>query len=296
MTEDRPARFSRWLWLPLLGLCAWLWFEQRHLVNEAAVFEVEAKRLTQKLAGLQSQQPQATTSGATGAVPASGSREARPKSRTEGRYIVFDWDALGDPGYDSVLVRRHRRYAMANYRAAIDSLDLPPAEKEQVKKLIAARWIAENDASAAAAQMSNQSPELRSLAVKAARNEIDQQLKAVLGEERQAALEAAYAESSWLSMNWALATAFWEAGVSLSEAQGKSLAHAARLAALETHGATMNPATSLLPKDEAVLRDAAAFLSPEQWAVLREESLLSGRYRTLMMQTEPMRRAKEAAR
>lgn len=203
-----------------------------------------------------------------------------PSVKAKGPAGSLDRDVLGDPELGLAVARRHRRYALANYRRAIDSLELAATEKARLKELIADRWLAREDAREMFRRFGNLSPEQAAQATAAAQAETDASMRSLLGEARYARLKENYELESEKGMNWQQVAGFWDAGVPVSEVQLLELARAHREIRQrlgEGEGNARDPATGIKPSETLLLQAAANFLSPAQLEFLREEWQLQAR-------------------
>ncbi len=280
--DSRSELISRWAWLPLLALVLFLWSRLGDVRRETELFQTDAESSDRQAAArtppLRAKAaPRPTPATATAAQPAD------PSVAKPGALESFsDRNALGEVEYGNAITRRHRRYALANYRPAIASLHLPPEEEEQLKNLLAAAWIAQEDTGDVLDRMGATTRELRAQAVAAARAESEQKIKDFLGEKNYTDLETAYALASTAKMNWQLATEFWDAGLPLTPEQQTAYARTehqlrAQFLANPNLGAR-DPQTGLTARDQAFHQEAAAFLSPQQLALLRDERLAEARF------------------
>lgn len=259
----------------LLPLVVGLWLllerqrdEQHGLERAIREARLERERLVAETERLPGGRPE----GATLSPERKPTPSPSPKSERQKGFI--DRDVLGDPELAAPVARRQRRSAMANYRRAIDSLNLAPAEKAQLKELIAARWMAGEDVRDMLRNFGDASPELKSKALAEAQAESEASIRLLLGDERSARLQENYTLYSEEWKDWQLAAGFWDAGLTLSESQRSDLArarHEIRQSLSESERLTRDPATGFRHSDRLLLQEAARFLSPQQLRFLREE-------------------------
>ena len=227
------------------------------------------------------------------------SGESKITSATEALKDYSDRNLLGEPEHAVIVARRHRRYAMGNYKHAIDALNLSPPETERLKELIAARWLAEEDAGDVLDRMDNVALDVRKKAQTEARSDAERKLNDLLGPERSAKLQEEYDVSSERGTSWRLFTDFWDAGISLTPDQKTALARVlARERAASPPGpdaSPIDPKTLLRSRDQFVLESAAAFLTPEQLALLRDRRRDDNRYRQIVRERKPVTAPEESA-
>jgi hypothetical protein len=273
MTWDRRAIARSWVVLLPLVVGLWLLLErqrdeQQGLERAIREARLERERLVAEKEGLPNGRPE----GAALSPDRKPTPSPSPKSEQQKGFI--DRDVLGDPELAPPVARRQRRSAMANYRRAIDSLNLAPAEKAQLKELIAARWMAGEDVRDMLRNFGDATPELTSKALAEAQAESEASIRSLLGDERSARLLENYTLYSEQRMDWQLAAGFWDAGVPLNESQQFELTrvrHEIRRSLSEPERSARDPATGFKQSDTLLLREAARFLSPQQLEFLREE-------------------------
>lgn len=273
MTWNRRAVARSWVVLLPLVVGLWLLLERQRDEQqglERAIREVRLER--ERLVAETERLPGGRPEGATLSPERKPTPSPSPKSERQKGFI--DRDVLGDPELAPPVARRQRRSAMANYRRAIDSLNLAPAEKAQLKELIAARWMAGEDVRDMLRNFGDASPELKSKALAEAQAESEASIRLLLGDERSARLQENYTLYSEEWKDWQLAAGFWDAGLTLSESQRSDLArarHEIRQSLSESERVTRDPATGFRHSDTLLLQEAARFLSPQQLRFLREE-------------------------
>lgn len=239
-------------------------------------------QLNREAIALQNRSPQPSAPSVSTAT-----RSAAPNPLASG---YSDRNLLGEPAYAASIARRHRRYAMANYRHVIDTLNLSPSETAQLKELIAERWLAGEDVGDVFDRMNEASRDLREKAVAEAKANAEQKIKELLGPERYAKFQENERSRTAASGNWILITDFWDSGVPLSAEQKEKLA---RVFFVERESnppgrdtSPINPQTLLRDRDRQVLESATPFLSPEQLALLRDRRMDDNRYRLIVRERE----------
>jgi len=205
---------------------------------------------------------------------------------------------MGDPEYGAIIARRQRRYAMANYRQAIDAMHLSRADEDRLKQLITEQWNARVDASDIVQRMGDGPPAFREKAIEAAQVEAQQKTRAFLG-DAHAKFQATYEESSANQTNWGLVTDMWDVGLPLTSDQQAALARAqqqvrSQFPQQENHSPT-GPETGLSESDVALLRAVSSFLSPEQVAFIQEDRIAEARYRKALRAVDQRRTSSAGA-
>jgi hypothetical protein len=289
---------ANWLWLPLLFLVLFLFFLLQKIREENRSVMAEVESLQRESTALRHTIRAATKPPAPTAVRASSPETKAAKSGGLASYS--DVNVIADPDAGAAVVRRHRRYAMANYRAAIDSLQLAPAEKERLKQLIAERWIARTDVNDLLQRQGESTPELRKKIMDAVVAEADQQIHGLLGDDGFAKLEAAYDEQSTKKMNWGLFTSAWDAGAPLTDDQQTLVARAmvqvkAQFPSPEAAN-EIDPATGLTRSDLALIQLSASFLSPEQVAAIRADKTATAEYRNAVREAQERKQSEASGR
>jgi hypothetical protein len=213
---------------------------------------------------------------------------ATPKPLPPGVFASYsDTNVLGDPEYAATIARRQRLYAMANLRGTINAMHFSPADITQLKELVAAKWLAEEDTSDALDRMGNTTPELRQKAHAAIRAEAEQKIKDLLGPEGYADYQNAQRESAIKHQSWQLFTDFWDSGMPLSSEQQTSLARAMVALRAEFPSGTeapLDPQTGLRPEVLQLLATASSFLTPEQLNLLRDRKSEHARYDQIVLE------------
>ena len=192
---------------------------------------------------------------------------------------MTDRDLLSDPLHSGVIVRRNRRYAMANHRQAIDALNLPAEKTAALKELIVNRWMAIEETAHLLDQMSEVSALTRNNAHEQAKAEFDREIQYLLGPEKYAAFLKEQAYHQERGMNWALFTDFWDSGLPLEPQQEAALARlfANRTAATWTAGRHTADVVSQKAADDTMIEAARAVLTPDQVALLKDRIAASRR-------------------
>ncbi|MBL9208360.1 MAG: hypothetical protein JNN01_24965 [Opitutaceae bacterium] len=278
-------------WIVLLPLVVGLWFLlQRVRIEQQGLERAirDAQFVVQRL------EAESTPGGPPAGVALIPETKPSPLSPAEPKRPpgFSDRDVLGDPELGSAVARRHRRYALANYRRAIDSLELTAPERARLKELIAERWLAREDAREMLRRLGNLSPEQAAKATAEAQAETDASMRSLLGDERYARLKENYELISEKGMDWQRVTGFWDAGVPVSESQQLELVRARReirqrLGEGEENG--RDPATGFKQSETLLLQAAVKFLSPAQLEFLREEWRLEARLAQASREVEALR-------
>jgi hypothetical protein len=296
--NSTSSAVADWLWLPLVLLVLLLFFllQKVRAGNRSASTELEA--LHREAAFLRHAIDATVQPPAPAAAAGSAAKSTTPKSG--GLKSYSDNDVIADPEGGAAVARRHRRYAMANYREAIDSLQLASAEKEQLKELIAERWIARTDVSDLLHRQGGTTPELREKMMKTVVEETDQKIRGLLGDDGFAKLKATYDEQTMKRINWGLFTAVWDAGAPLS---GEQQAEVARSmvqvnAAFSTPAAAneIDPTTGITRSDIALLELTSSFLSPEQIAAIRADQTALAEYANAVREAQQRKRSEAGGR
>ena len=270
----------RWLWLPLLAIILVLVAELRGLRHETQLFRTRAEVLSK-----QASEIRVEDAAATAPTPAAvkSTQSANKSTKPPGLTYFSDGNAMGDPEYGATIARRQRRYAMANYRQAIDAMHLSRADEDRLKQLITEQWNARVDASDIVQRMGDGPPAFREKAIETAQVEAQQKIRAFLGDDAHVKFQATYEESSANQTNWGLVTGMWDVGLPLTSDQQTALARAqqqvrSQFPQQENHSPT-GPETGLSESDVALLRAVSSFLSPEQVAFMQEDRIAEARYR-----------------
>ena len=278
MRKAKVDTFARWLWLPLLAIIFLLLAALTNLRRET-----ESLRTTAETLGKQASEIRVEVATVPTTAPAASmtSPPAKPPAKPAGLTGFSDRNAIGEAEYGAIIARRHRRYAMANYRQAIDSLHLSRADEDRLKQLIAAKWIAREDAGDVLDRMGDASPALRKQAAEAAQAEAQQQITTLLGDDGYAKFQATFEESATNKMNWGLVTALWDAGLPLTTEQQNAYARAQQQVRSQFprqgNEPPADPDTGLSQSDLALLRAVSSFLSSEQIAFIREDRIAEAR-------------------
>ncbi len=288
MSRASLATLARWSCVPLL-LLVLLLLTALHVQRrdtQALLATAESPRAEyDKLLG------QIDASQAASAAKTTAPDPERKKAPPQGLRHFSDSNAMSDPVFGPPVVRRHRRYALANYRTAIAALHLPPAEEARLRELIVQRWNAGEDVHDIMARSGGASEAVGAKVSQALQAEADREITQLLGEERADLLETLYLQSSRKGMSWGLTTAFWDAGHPLSAEQQASFTHAQLMveAQFEKTGKSTerDPATGMSPKDLALIEATAPFLSPVQLELLRQDAQISARLKLLWAITAP---------
>lgn len=277
---------TRWSWLLLLALCLTLFVEFRRLRLETDELRAAAESAVPAPPTAASTTPKLASPHAASTAPAAPSAATPPAKKPTpppGALASYsDGNVLGDPEYGAAVARRHRRYAMGNYRQAIEAMHLSPADEDRLKQLIVAQWNAREDISDILQRMGNASPELRAKARETAEADALQKLKSFLGDNYDQ-FEATKEIAAQKQIGWGLATAMWDAGVPLTPVQRDVLAGLQQqirrqFPEQETPRPTDSD-TGLTDADLALLRSAASFLTAEQIAFIQDEKIADVRYR-----------------
>ena len=277
-----------WLWLPLLLLVLLLFFLLQKIRAENDSALAEAESLQRETTALRHTIDATAKSPPPVAGAASAAEIKAPKSG--GLKSYSDKNVIADPDGGAAVARRHRRYAMANYRGAIDSLQLAPVEKERLKQLITERWIARTDVDDLLQRQGGATAELREKMMPTVVAEADQKIRGLLGDDGFAKLEATYNEQSTKLANWGLFTSAWDAGALLTDDQQTQVARAMVQVRAEFPSpeadSEIDPTTGLTHADVALLELASSFLSPEQVAVIRADQTVTAEYRNAVREAQ----------
>jgi len=280
MRKSKAGAVMRWLWLPLLAIILVLVAELRGLCHETQSFRTRAE-----VSSKQASEIRVEDAAATAPTPAAvkSTQSANRSTKPPGLAYFSDGNAMGDPEYGAIVARRHRRYAMANYRQAIDAMHLSRADEDRLKQLITEQWNARVDASDIVQRMGDGPPAFREKAIETAQVEAQQKIRAFLGDDAHAMFQATYEESAASQMNWGLVTGMWDAGLPLTSGQQAALVRAqeqvrSQFPQQDNH-ASPDTETGLSESDVALLRAVSSFLSPEQVAFMQEDRIAEARYR-----------------
>ena len=280
MRKSKAGAVIRWLWLPLLAIILVLVAELRGLRHETQSFRTRAEVLSKQASAIRVED-----AAATAPTPAAvkSTQSANKSTKPPGLTYFSDGNAMGDPEYGAIIARRQRRYAMANYRQAIDAMHLSRADEDRLKQLITEQWNARVDASDIVQRMGDGPPAFREKAIETAQVEAQQKIRAFLGDDAHAMFQATYEESAASQMNWGLVTGMWDAGLPLTSGQQAALVRAqeqvrSQFPQQDNH-ASPDTETGLSESDVALLRAVSSFLSPEQVAFMQEDRIAEARYR-----------------
>jgi hypothetical protein len=280
MRKSKAGAIIQWSWLPLLAIILILFAELRNLSRETQSFRTRAEVLSKQASEIRVEEAAATEPTPAAVVSI---RSANKSTKPPGLANFSDGNAMGDPEYGAIIARRQRRYAMGNYRQAIDAMHLSRADEDRLKQLITEQWNARVDASDIVQRMGDGPPAFREKAVEAAQVEAQQKIRAFLGDDAYAKFQATYEESAANQMNWGLVTDLWDVDIPLTSDQQTALARAqqqvrSQFPQQENHS-PIGPETELSESDLALLRAVASFLSPEQVAFIQEDRIAQARYR-----------------
>ncbi|MEO6002053.1 MAG: hypothetical protein ABIZ04_21530 [Opitutus sp.] len=295
--NPKTSAVANWLWLPLLIVVLLLFFLLQKIRAENRSASAEMEALHREAIALRHTIDATALPPSPVAVAAGAAKSKPPKSG--GLKSYSDNNVIADPEGGAAVVRRHRRYAMANYREAIDSLQLAPAEKEQLKQLIAEQWIAQTDVRDLLHRQGGTTPELREKMMKTVVQETDQKIRGLLGDDRFAKLQATYDEQTMKRVNWGLFTAAWDAGAPLSDEQQTQVARAMVQVNAEFpssgSGNETDPTTGITHADVALLELTTSFLSPAQLATIRADQTAIAAYDNAVREAQ-QRKQSEAGR
>jgi len=296
MRKSKAGAVMQWLWLPLLAIILVLFAELRSLRHETQSFRTRAEVLSKQASEIRVEDVAAT---APTPAAVKSTQSANKSTKPPGLANFSDGNAMGDPEYGAIIARRQRRYAMANYRQAIDAMHLSRADEDRLKQLITEQWNARVDASDIVQRMGDGPPAFREKAIETAQVEAQQKIRAFLGDDAHVKFQATYEESSASQMNWGLVTDMWDVGLPLTPDQQTALARAqqqvrSQFPQQENHSPT-GPETGLSESDVALLRAVSSFLSPEQVAFIQEDRIAEARYRKALRAVDQRRTSSAGA-
>ncbi len=305
--RSRISAVANWLWVPLLLLVLILFLALHSVRSEIRRSLAEAELLQHETVTLQhrirasARPPSPAVAPPTAAPPVSSpTTRVQKTGGAAGLSGISDINALADPDVAAPVVRRQRRSAMANYRTAIDALQLAPAEKERLKQLIIERWNAQMDVKDILQREGEAPPELRKQMLALVVADADQETSALLGEERSATFQSVFAEQTTKKMNSGLFTAAWDAGAPLSDDQqtlvARAMVQAGKQFSSPQAANEIDPASGLSRADLALIQQSAAFLSPEQVAVIRADKIGEAEYQRAAREAKQRKQAEAGGR
>lgn len=282
--ESTFGRAARWAWMPLLLIALLLLSRLQRLRQENDTARGALQTIDRQTTTLLAEAAAALAPASVSPTPpasASTNSAAKPKPPPGALAYFSDMNVMGDPELGPPVVRRNRRYAMGNYRKAIEALHLSPQDEEKLRQLIVERWNAAIDARDVVDRMANPPGGLRNKAVEAAQQAGDHAIKEFLGDTAYAQFRTA--NEVWVNKttNWMLFTALWDAGMPVSDEQETAYAQALQqvnkqFPTPESRGPA-DPQTGLTQADVALLGSLESTLTPEQIALIRDERIRSAR-------------------
>lgn len=303
----RSFAVATWLGWFLLGLVLLLFFllqkiraENHHAMAEMESLQREATTLRHTIDAAAKPPPPIAHATSTGNATGSARDTETKAPKSGGLKSYSDDNAITDPEGGAAIMRRHRRYAMGNYRGAIDSLQLAAADKERLKALIAERWLARTDVYDLLGRQGGATDELRKKMMDTVVEESNQKIRALVGEAGFAKLEAAYDEHAAKISNSGLFAAAWDAGAPLTAEQQTRVARAivqvrTELPSPEANNA-IDPATGITRADVALLEAVSSFLSLEQIAVIRADQTALAEYQNAVHEAQQKKQADASGR
>ena len=273
--------------MPLLVVVFILGTVLRNLQKEAHTLHAAYESAEKQLLSLKSelaaaQMPDSGTVATTSPKPQKPASKEPPPGALKS---YSDNDVMADLELGAPVLRRHRRYAMGNYRKAIEALHLSPEDDAKLRQLVVDRWNAGMDADDVVKRMGGVPGDLRRKAIDAATQDGDHVIKDFVGEEAYAKFEQEKQVSFHATTNWMLFTALWDADMPVTSEQ--KMVYARAMQQVEKQFSTpesrspADPETGLSQADLALLDAVQAFLSPEQIAFIRNEKIEDARYRAL---------------
>ena len=290
------------LFLGCLAL-GYLLFQQNTRIVAITVREATAgKEARDRIVELQSQLDTAKA-----AVVAATKAAARPATAPEGApraataaspsgsapKIVHLTDIMKDhPEYVALYAKQARRNIDRMYGDGLNTLNLAPAQLLQLKNLLAERQMNNIDAQGAAeaAGLERGTPAWQD-AMKAAAQDTEQQIGAILGPNATSTLDILQARGSFQAqVETNYKSDFVDAGVPLSSDQSNAVIQALSDANytgrdLSTRPAGYNdpdPATGLTPHESRILEAVSHVLNPAQLQIARTD-LVENRLNTTIM-------------
>lgn len=254
--------------------------ETQTLHTENKIAENQLASLRTQLAAAQGQDKK------TEAASASTPPKPKGKEPPPGALKSYtDINVMADPELGGPVIRRHRRYAMGNYRKAIEALHLTPEDDEKLRRLVVDRWNAQMDAKDLIKRVGIETDDLVQKTLEAVTKEGDRIIKDFVGDEAYAKFEEERKVYFHTTTNWILFTALWDAGMPVSseqqEAYGRAMQQNEQLFPTPDSRTTADPDTGLSQADLALLDAIRAFLSPEQIALIHRQKMEDSRYRSL---------------
>lgn len=208
------------------------------------------------------------------------SEPAGAEAAAKGLDQFSDRNFLGDSEHGAVAARRHRRYAMGNYRPVIDAMRLSPDETLELKELVATRWLAREDAADLLDRMPDATPEMRRMAATQAEARITQRIEGLLGPDRYAEFTEKWEANREYQINWTLFTEFWDMGEPLGQDQKRGLSQLLAKRRSVVEAILRNNADPNLREtaDRQAVEGATALLTPGQREILRRRIEFEARF------------------
>jgi hypothetical protein len=256
--------------------------EQKQIIDLQR--QLAAAKAAQVLAEKQMQAAQQAQVMAASAQSKSDDASTTDASTKTGGTIIHISDILKDhPEYAALYAKQMRRNVDRMYGSSLSTLNLAPDQLSKLKDLLAERAMSNIDAEqlATASGLERGSPDWQD-AMKAAGQDTEQQITAMLGSNADATLMQLQARTAIQNqVNTSYAADFADAGAALSPEQASALIQAmadANYAGkdLSTRPAgynTPDPTTGLSMHDDRIINAAAQALSPAQIQVLTSDQV-----------------------
>jgi hypothetical protein len=237
----------------------------------------EAQILLQKQGGQQAQELSASAQSKSDDASTDGSTKA-------GGTIIHISDILKDhPEYAALYAKQMRRNVDLKYGSSLNTLNLAPDQLSKLKDLLTERAMSNIDAQqlATAAGLERGSPDWQA-AMKAAAQDTEQQITAILGSNADATLTQLQVRTTIQNqVNTTYMADFTDAGMPLSPAQSSGLIQAMAdanyagkdLSTRPPGYNTPDPTTGLTPHDNRIINAAAQVLNPAQIQVLTTDQV-----------------------
>ena len=193
--------------------------------------------------------------------------------------------ARDHPEYVELQRKQMRRAMLRLYGDTLSTLNLPPEQLAQLKDLLANRTLLPGDPRVAGL---TQGTPAYNQAARAASQEVNQEIDALIGADNQAKLRDAQIVQmgqSLVANNYA--PDFQDAGVPLSPEQTRSLAQLlspGNMAGQSLGSAQPDSTTGLSPRDDALIEQAAQIMSPAQLAILKSDRADQNRMTAIMQE------------
>lgn len=279
------VRLLPWLNATLLLIAIWLGIALRRQNNERTDWKQRSTDAAKMLANRRAQTPATRADAAPRSDPENA--PSLPRS-TDANFPAVEDPKIAEAGREVARLaaergqRSFRLNALTSYTTGLDSLHLSSETLERVKEIILAQWQAAADARKGA-----HSAEEAFAASTRAIQEKDTQLTALLGHDASEILEASTREDH---LDWEIGTDMWDGGAPLAPDQLRALAlaqvrtdyHQANWSLPPDAAQTPDPQSGLSNQDTALLGVSAAFFSPAQQQILRQNLIEENRYNAAM--------------